>query len=116
MSGTLLSLAREDIPTIVFLRRQKLMSFLKAKKSNKSYGENGTGHAVTGGWPTCIKADLVSSPTSSNTNEGGLGMKPIILATSAIFDCNLSAFVQQTWLNYKALTYMKEGHKNGQSQ
>ena len=48
MSGTLLSLAREDIPTIVFLRRQKLMSFLKAKKSNKSYGENSTGHAVTG--------------------------------------------------------------------
>ena len=49
MSGTLLSLAREDIPTIVFLRRQKLMSFLKAKKSNNSYGGNGTGHAVTGG-------------------------------------------------------------------
>jgi len=49
MSGTLLSLAREDIPTIVFLRRQKLMSFLKAKKSNNSYGGNGTVHAVTGG-------------------------------------------------------------------
>ena len=43
MSSTLVSLAREDIPTIVFLRRQKLMSFLKAKKSNNSYERNGTG-------------------------------------------------------------------------
>ena len=43
MSGMLVSLAREDIPTIVFLCRQKLMSFLKAKKSNNSYRRNGTG-------------------------------------------------------------------------
>jgi len=36
------SLAREESPTIVFLRRQKLMSFLKARKSNSSYGEKMT--------------------------------------------------------------------------
>lgn len=36
------SLAREESPTIVFLRRQKLMSFLKARKSNSSYGKKMT--------------------------------------------------------------------------
>ena len=92
MSSTLVSLAREDIPTIVFLRRQKLMSFLKAKKSNNSYGRNGTGMQSLVVDPIVSKLTQSSSHTPLTQIERGLGM------------------------GLKHLTYMKERHENGQSQ
>ena len=33
-------------------------------------------------------------------------VQPIILATSAIFGCNLSVLVQQTWLKNNKKTYL----------